>query len=66
MKRVIIADQEYDWEDLTDELKTMVQSIKSLDLELSREKQLLNSLNEARVLLIADLKRSILRKKSGI
>ena len=49
MKRVIVADQEYDWEDLTDDLKTMVQSIKSLDLELSREKQLLNSLNEARV-----------------
>jgi len=66
MKKVIISDKEYQWDNLTDEVKQLVQSIQSIEIEVNREKQLLASLNQARVLLTAELKRSILKKKSGI
>ena len=66
MKKVIISDKEYQWDNLTDEVKQLVQSIQSIEIEVNREKQLLASLNQARILLTAELKRSILKKKSGI
>jgi len=47
-------------------VKQLVQSIQSIEIEVNREKQLLASLNQARILLTAELKRSILKKKSGI
>jgi len=66
MKKVIISDKEYQWDNLTDDVKQLVQSIQSIEIEVNREKQLLASLNQARILLTAELKRSILKKKSGI
>ena len=66
MKKIIISDKEYQWDNLTDEVKQLVQSIQSIEIEVNREKQLLASLNQARILLTAELKRSILKKKSGI
>ena len=66
MKKVIISDKEYQWDNLTDEVKQLVQSIQSIEIEVNREKQLLASLNQARILLTAELKRAILKKKSGI
>lgn len=66
MKKVIISDKEYQWDNLTDEVKQLVQSIQSIEIEVNREKQLLASLNQARILLTAELKRSILKKKSGL
>ena len=66
MKKVIISDKEYQWDNLTDEVKQLVQSIQSIENQVNREKQLLASLNQARILLTAELKRSILKKKSGI
>ena len=66
MKKVIISDKEYQWDNLTDEVKQLVQSIQSIEIGVNREKQLLASLNQARILLTAELKRSILKKKSGI
>lgn len=66
MKKVIISDKEYQWDNLTDEVKQLVQSIQSIEIEVNREKQLLASLNQARILLTAELKRSILKKKSGM
>ncbi|MEK9571437.1 MAG: hypothetical protein VW124_20620 [Paracoccaceae bacterium] len=66
MKKVIISDKEYQWDNLTDEVKQLVQSIQSIEIEVNREKQLLASLNQARILLTAELKRTILKKKSGI
>lgn len=66
MKKVIISDKEYQWDNLTDEVKQLVQSIQSIEIEVNREKQLLASLNQARILLTAELKQTILKKKSGI
>ena len=66
MKKVIISDKEYQWDNLTDEVKQLVQSIQSIEIQVNREKQLLASLNQARILLTAELKRTILKKKSGI
>ena len=66
MKKVIISDKEYQWDNLTDEVKQLVQSIQSIEIEVNREKQLLASLNQARILLTGELKRIILKKKSGI
>lgn len=65
MAKVKIQNDEYDFGELTDEHKAVLKTIRSIDQSLVDKKALLAALMTAKNAYLSELKKEILKSKSG-